>query len=114
MKISKSRRASYESIAMRGSHKLPPLFSHFCIALPILSGKGHDGPQTYFMGWRIYYVELSKATSQKAIFYVLGTVRDDKPVDGYPIIEKAIKNNLLVSPHSFILDLSPAELAELE
>lgn len=114
MKISKARRASYEAIAARGGKALPPLFSRFCIAIPILSGKGHDGPQTYFMGWRVYYVELSKTTAQKAVFYALETIRDDKPAEGYPIIEKAIKKGLLVDPHSFILDLSPAELAELE
>lgn len=114
MKISQKRRASYEAIAMKGSKALPPLFSHFCLALPILSGAGHDGSQTYFMGWRIYYVELSKTTPQKAVFYALGTIRDDKPAEGCPIIEKAIKKGLLVDSHSFILNLSPAELAELE
>lgn len=116
MRISKKRRGLYWRIASRGGKELPPLFSRFCLALPVLSGSGRDGPQTYFKRWRVYYVELVKTTPKKATFYVLGTVEEDPrgPVKGYPIIEKAIENNLLVSPHSFILDSSPAVSAERE
>lgn len=119
MRISKKRRGLYWYIASRGGKELPPLFSRFCLALPVLSGSGRDGPQTYFKRWRVYYVELVKTTPKKATFYVLGTVEEDPrgPVKGYPIIEKAIENNLLVSPHSFILFIpasSPAVSAERE
>lgn len=116
MRISKKRRSLYWCIASRGGKALPPLFSRFCLAIPVLSGSGRDGPQTYFERWRVYYVELVKTTPKKATFYVLGTVEEDPrgPVKGYPIIEKAIENNLLVSPHSFILDSSLAVSAERE
>lgn len=79
MKISYMNRRRFDWVASAGVRTIPTGSPHMLVAFPILSGDGHDGTETYFLGWHICECELALLTAKTATFYALKTIVDDRP-----------------------------------
>ena len=79
MKISYMNRRRFDWVASAGVRTIPTDSPYMLVAFPILSGDGHDGTETYFLGWHICECELAMLTAKAATFYALRTIVDDRP-----------------------------------